>query len=309
MAGAPAAAMALMAAGTPSSKLPKALGQFQGATLGGIAIGPVVAAGFIAAWGYETTFFVAGALMFSGAAVTVFMIKEPKQALAPKGSGAKPSMRTVLRSPLVWGALILVLLLSFAAPMVQPILPPYVVELLPDKTNATAVIGWLFFGISAVGAIASVFAGRVIGRIGIQRVLLISAIGVAVFLIPMGFVNSVIALSVLAIVMSLFGGFLTTSAVTLLPTVVSAAALSSMFGLYQSVQALSAQLGPAVGGIIAANISYEAAFFIAAATLILLGLPMFYIFKRIAAVHKVADEPHPHQIEKSVDSQTPSTGR
>ena len=103
--------------------------------------------------------------------------------------------------------------------MVQPILPPYVVELLPDKSNATAVIGWLFFGISAAGAIASVFAGRVIGRIGLQRVLLIAAIGVAVFLIPMGFVNSVIALSVLAIVMSLFGGFLTTSAVTLLPTV------------------------------------------------------------------------------------------
>ena len=309
MAGAPAAAMALIAAGTPASKLPKALGQFQGATLGGIALGPVVAAGFIAAWGYETTFFVAGALMFSGAAVTVFMIKEPKRALAAKGSATKPSMRTVLRSPLVWGALILVLLLSFAAPMVQPILPPYVVELLPDKSNATAVIGWLFFGISAAGAIASVFAGRVIGRIGLQRVLLIAAIGVAVFLIPMGFVNSVIALSVLAIVMSLFGGFLTTSAVTLLPTVVTAAALSSMFGLYQSVQALSAQLGPAVGGIIAANFSYSATFFIAGAILVFLGLPMVAVFKRIAAVHKVVEEPQPHQIEKSVDSQTPSTGR
>lgn len=193
--------------------------------------------------------------------------------------------------------------------MVQPILPPYVVELLPDKTNATAVIGWLFFGISAAGAIASILAGRVIGRIGIQRVLLIAAIGVAVFLIPMGFVNSVIALSVLAIVMSLFGGFLTTSAVTLLPTVVTAAALSSMFGLYQSVQALSAQLGPAVGGIIAANLSYSATFFIAGAILVFLGLPMFAIFKRIASVHKVIEEPLPHQIEKSVDSQTPSTGR
>ena len=125
----------------------------------------------------------------------------------------------------------------------------------------------------------------------------------------MGFVNSVIALSVLAIVMSLFGGFLTTSAVTLLPTVVTAAALSSMFGLYQSVQALSAQLGPAVGGIIAANFSYSATFFIAGAILVFLGLPMVAVFKRIAAVHKVVEEPQPHQIEKSVDSQTPSTGR
>ncbi|CAB4909948.1 MAG: MFS transporter [Actinobacteria bacterium] len=291
MAGAPAAAMALIAAGTPATRLPKALGQFQGATLFGIAIGPVFAAGFIAAWGYQTTFFVAGALMFSGAAVTIFMIKEPKHALATKGNSSKLGMRTVLKSPLVWAALALVLFLSFAAPMVQPILPPYVISLLPDSSNSTAIIGWLFFGISAAGAVASIFAGRVITKVGLQKVLLIAAIGVAAFLIPMGFVNTVAALATLAIMMSLFGGFLTTSAITLLPTVVTAAALSSMFGLYQSVQALSSQLGPAFGGIIAAHIGYEAVFFIAASALILLGLPMFYVFKRVAAVHKVAPDP------------------
>ncbi|MFA7323724.1 MAG: MFS transporter [Candidatus Nanopelagicales bacterium] len=311
MAGAPAAAMALIAAGTPAKRLPKALGQFQGATLGGIAIGPVIAAVFIAAWGYQTTFIVAGLLMFSGALVTVFMIKEPKQALAAKPGAGKQGLSTVLHSPLAWAALMLVLLLSFAAPMVQPILPPYVISILPTGANGTVIIGWLFFGMSAASAVAAVYAGKLISKAGHQRMLLIAAIGVALFLVPMAFVNTVWALAFFAIVMMLFQGLLTTSAVSLLPTVVTAAALSSMFGLYQSVQALSSQLGPALGGIVAVHLGYQAVFVIAAAALVLLGLPMFMVFKRVAASYKVASEPEDeaHQIEKSVDSQTPSTGR
>lgn len=311
MAGAPAAAMALIAAGTPAKRLPKALGQFQGATLGGIAIGPVVAAVFIAAWGYQTTFIVAGILMFSGALVTVFMIKEPKQALAAKPGAGTQGLRTVLKSPLAWSALMLVLVLSFAAPMVQPVLPPYVISILPADANGTVIIGWLFFGMSAASAIAAVYAGKLISKAGHQRMLLISAIGVAVMLVPMAFVNTVWALSIFAILMMLFQGLLTTSAVSLLPTVVTAAALSSMFGLYQSVQALSGQLGPALGGVVAVNLSYQAVFVIAALALTVLGIPMFLVFKRIAATYSVAQEPDEdaHQIEKSVDSQTPSTGR
>ncbi|MDP2288238.1 MAG: MFS transporter [Actinomycetota bacterium] len=322
MAGAPAAAMALIAAGTPAARLPKALGQFQGATLGGIALGPVIAAVFIAGFGYRPTFVVAGILMFSGALVTVFMIKEPTRALAAKpGSGGK-SLRTVLHSPLAWAALMLVLLLSFAAPMVQPVLPTYVLSILPSGANGTVIIGWIFFGMSAASAIAAVYAGRLISRAGLQRILLISAVGIAVFLIPMAFVNTVLALALFAICMSLFQGLLTTSAVSLLPTVVTAAALSSMFGLYQSVQALSSQLGPALGGVIAVQYGYQAVFIIAAAALLLLGLPMFLVFKKVAAKYPLEVEPEeihqiePHleaadqtQIEKSVDSQTPSTGR
>ncbi|MDO8732544.1 MAG: MFS transporter [Actinomycetota bacterium] len=323
MAGAPAAAMALIAAGTPATRLPKALGQFQGATLGGIALGPVIAAVFIAAFGYRPTFIVAGILMFSGALVTVFMIKEPTRALAAKPGSGTLGLRTVLKSPLAWAALMLVLLLSFAAPMVQPVLPTYILTLLPDPEHGgTVIIGWIFFGMSAASAIAAVYAGRLISRAGHQRMLLIGAIGIAVFLIPMAFVNTVLALALFAICMSLFQGLLTTSAVSLLPTVVTAAALSSMFGLYQSVQALSSQLGPALGGVIAVQFGYQAVFLIAAAALMILGLPMFVVFKRVAAKYKVEAEPEevhpiePHiqthtkdQIEKSVDSQTPSTGR
>jgi DHA1 family multidrug resistance protein-like MFS transporter len=188
----------------------------------------------------------------------------------------------------VWGALVLVLTLSYAAPMVQPILPPFVVTLLPDGASATTVIGWLFFGISAASAISAVLAGRLIRRLGLQRVLLGATVGVAVFLLPAGLSSTVWQLAILVIAMSFFQGALQTSTVALLPDVVSASAVSSVFGLYQSVSALSAQLGPALGGALAAAVGFQAVFPIAGTALLVLGLPAFYVFRRLAHTHHAA---------------------
>ncbi len=282
MAGAPAAAMALVSAGTPGEYLPKALGRIQASILGGSALGPLISIGLVALWGYRTTFITAGFLMFSGAAVVMIMIREPRAALAPAHSQRKHGMSSLLKTPIVWAALGLVMCVSFAGPLIQPILSPYVVTLLPAGTNPTLTVGLMFFGISAASAIAAIYAGRLITRVGVQVVLPIAIIGVAFFLFPMGFAKGVGILAILVVAMSLFQGLLQTSSVTLLPTLVSAAALSSMFGLYQSVMSLSSSLGPAIGGIAAAHIGFSAVFPLAAVASLVLALPMFYNFKRIA---------------------------
>jgi MFS family permease len=287
MAGAPAAAMALMAAGTPRSLLSRALGQTQAAMLAGLALGPVFAAVLVGFLGYRDTFIAAGILMYSGSIVSAAFIREQRVPYVKpaKGTGA---LGMALRAPVVWGALVLVLTLSYAAPMVQPILPPFVVTLLPDGASATTVIGWLFFGISAASAISAVLAGRLIRRLGLQRVLLGATVGVAVFLLPAGLSSTVWQLAILMIAMSFFQGALQTSTVALLPDVVSASAVSSVFGLYQSVSALSAQLGPALGGALAAAVGFEAVFPIAGTALLVLGLPAFYVFRRLAHTHHAA---------------------
>jgi DHA1 family multidrug resistance protein-like MFS transporter len=282
MAGAPAAAMALVAAGTPSEVLPKALGRIQASILGGSAMGPLISIGLVAIWGYRTTFITAGFLMFSGAAVVMIMIREPREALAPAHSAEKQKMSSLLRAPVVWAALGLVMCLSFAGPLIQPILSPYVVTLLPEGTNPTVAVGLMFFGVSAASAMAAIYAGRLIARIGIHVVLPLSIVGVSLFLFPMGFVKGVGMLAILVVIMSLFQGLLQTSSVSLLPTLVSATALSSMFGLYQSVSSLSSSLGPAIGGIAAAHIGFSAVFPIAAIASVSLALPMFYLFKQVA---------------------------
>jgi DHA1 family multidrug resistance protein-like MFS transporter len=288
MAGAPAAAMALMAAGTPRSLLPRALGHFQAATLFGLALGPVVAAGFIDLLGYRTTFIATAVLMFGGASVSAVLIKEErvaKEVLELETGAVKPpgAMRLMLRSKVVWAALILVMTLSFAAPMIQPILASFVADLEPGEKSTTGLVGWLFFGISVASAASALMSGRLIRRFGLQTVLLVSCIGVGVFLLPSGMVNTYEQLFVFIVLMSLFQGALQTSAVALLPSVVSSSSISSVFGLYQSVQALSAQLGPTVGGALSVWVGFSKVFPIAGAALLILGLPMLWIFKRVVA--------------------------
>ena len=191
------------------------------------------------------------------------------------------SFKSVIKSPVASVALLLVLVVSFAAPMVQPILPSFVVSLLPEGAESSAIVGWLFFGISTASAIGAMFAGRILGRVTHQRLLLISSIGVAVFLFPLALVQGVPLLAVFVVAMSFFQGLLSTSSASLLPTLVSATALSSIFGLYQSVQALSSQIGPAIGGIIAAHLGYRAVFAMSALLLLALGLPMLAYFARV----------------------------
>ena len=292
MAGAGPAGMALVSASTPPNQMSRYLGRFQGGVMVGTGAGPVIASVLIAIWSYKTTFIIGGILMFSGTIVAMLMIKEParppkSEAIdgAPKASGFK----SIMASPIARSALILVLLLGLAAPMIQPILPTYVVSMLPADSNSTAIIGWLFFAIAVSMAIGAVYAGRILSRIAHTRVLLWSTIGIAVFLIPMIFVHNIAVFALLLIGMSLFAGMMATGSASLLPTLVSAAALSAIFGLYQSVQALSGQVAPAFGGVIAAHLGYAWVFAIAAATLVLLGLPMYAYFKKVVRIH--GDDP------------------
>ena len=287
MAGAGPAAMALISASTPSNQMSRYLGRFQGGVLVGMGAGPVIASVLISIWSYRTTFIIGGILMFSGTVVAVLMIREPPRVpVAASSSANKASgFKSIMASPVARTALILVLLLGLAAPMVQPILPPFVVSLLPADANATAIIGWLFFGISVSSAIGAVYAGRILSRIAHTRVLLWAGVGIAAFLIPMIFVHNIGVFAVLLIGMSLFSGVLATGSASLLPTLVSAAALSAIFGIYQSVQALSGQIAPALGGIIAVQFGYSWVFAFAAITLLVLGLPMYAVFIRIVRKH------------------------
>jgi MFS family permease len=289
MAGAPAAAMALIAAGTPRSQLSRALGQTQAAMLAGLALGPVFAAAMVGALGYRNTFIVAGVLMYSGSIVAMLFIREERVPWVRKERGTGP-LAVLLRSRVVWAALVLVLAVSYAGPMVQPVLPPFVVALAPDS-SANTVVGLLFFGISAASALAALLSGRLIRRFGVQRVLLFSCLGVSAFLLPAGWSDDVWVLAAFMVVMSFFQGALMTSSVAVLPTVVSAAAVSSVFGLYQSVAALSQQLGPALGGALASAYGFEAVFVIGGVALLTLGVPAFLVFSRLARAHHAAAAP------------------
>ena len=272
MAGAPAAAMALIAAGTPEAELPKALGSFQAVSLFGLAMGPAAAAVLIELFDYRGTFLLTAAVMLAGAVASVFLIREDKSTLR-RNAGASPSnglgeLGELLRVPAIRATLGVALILGLGVPMVQPVLSSFIKELLEEGRSVNLVVGSIFFGISAAGGIGAMLTGRALRRVPTRRLLVVASAVAGLLLVPQAGAQAVWHLVPFVLGMAFFHGSLQASTVALVSSVVSRASASAGFGLYQSVQAASAQLAPAVGGLLVAMVGFRGVFVTAGAVLL-----------------------------------------
>lgn len=284
MAGAPAAAMALIASTTPADRLNHSLGVFQAATQGGLALGPVVAAGLIQGLGYKATFVVTSLVMLAGAFATVVLVQEDRAALpgrrdksAPPDPDAVP-VRDVLRSQAVLAVFFVILVVNLGRPMTQGVLPGFVEELVGDEDQTVFAVGLLYFGMFAIGAVASVYAARF--TVGINRLLLFACLGSGVLLALQGAAQNVWQLTALVWVLAILQGGLQTGTVSLLSAAVPAALVSTIFGVYQSVQAASTQIGPALGGALAVGAGFRWVFPVAGALFVVAGVLSYRLLER-----------------------------
>jgi DHA1 family multidrug resistance protein-like MFS transporter len=289
MAGAPAAAMALIASSTPPEHLTSSLGRFQAATQAGLAVGPLVAAGLLSFLGFAWTFVLTSLVMLLGAVATIFMVVEERTTDATRAVRPKGALGEALRSPTVLAVLFVVLVLGAGRPMTQPILPGFVDEILGGKGSVNFTIGLLFFGMSALSAVAALYAGRLNERFGFNLVVLVTCLGSAVLIGLQGASANVIQLIALTWVVALLQGVLATGTVAILSSAVSAAVVSGVFGVYQSVQAASGQFGPAVGGSLAVGIGFRWVFPVAGALFFVAGAVAYIVLRRTSRDPAVAD--------------------
>lgn len=284
MAGAPAAAMALIASTTPADRLNHSLGVFQAATQGGLALGPVVAAGLIQGLGYKATFVVTSMIMLAGAFATLVLVQEDRSTLPGRRDKSEPPdpdavpVRDVLRSQAVLAVFFVILVVNLGRPMTQGVLPGFVEELVGDKDQTVFAVGLLYFGMFAIGAVASVYAARL--TVGINRLLLFACLGSGVLLALQGAAQNVWQLTALVWVLAILQGGLQTGTVSLLSAAVPAALVSTIFGVYQSVQAASTQIGPAVGGALAVGVGFRWVFPVAGGLFVVAGVLSYRLLER-----------------------------
>jgi DHA1 family multidrug resistance protein-like MFS transporter len=280
MAGAPAAAMALMATSTPTEHLTRSLGVFQAATQGGLAVGPLVAAGLLSWLGFAWTFIVTAAVMLLGALATVVLVVEDRAPGAAREAKPKGALGEALRSPTVVAILFVVAVVGIGRPMTQPILPGFVSELLDGTGSVNFTIGVLFFGMSALTAVAALYTARINKRFGFNHVVLVTCLVSAVLMTLQGASANVVQLLVLTWVIAFFQGILATGTVALLSTAVSAAVVSGVFGVYQSVQAGAGQVGPLLGGTLAVSLGFRWVFAIAGILFFFAGVVAYLVLQR-----------------------------
>ncbi|MBI2866960.1 MAG: MFS transporter [Chloroflexi bacterium] len=287
MAGAPVAAMALIAAYTPKEKQTQAFGSLQAATMLGLALGPALGGVLVEVLGFERAFISASAVMFVGALVTLVIIKEDVSALRVAQAGKRgfgfDSLSAVLRSPGALLAFFVILMLGLNRPMMQPVLPSFVKSLMVSGGPVTLVVAGLFFGTALLAALSALLAGHMTARMGIRRLLIFSYVIGGLLMVSMAAVQNVPQLATLALLQALSLGGLQTSSVALLSHAVSPAMASAAFGLFQSMQAVTSGVGPMAGGGLAVLLGFRGVFLVAGGMFLFAALAVHMAMRRPAA--------------------------
>jgi MFS family permease len=107
-----------------------------------------------------------------------------------------------------------------------------------------------------------VLAGKLGDRFGRRRIFLIGIAGFGLASLLIGVSTPVVFIIVLRAVQGVFGGFLTTSALSLLRANFPEHRLPTAIGIFNSVQGLSIAAGPILGGLIVQNLGWRWTMFI-----------------------------------------------
>src|SRR2546427_11107353 len=185
--------------------------------------------------------------------------------------------------------------LNFGYTLVMSFLPIYVRELGVQTTGGIALWSGLILGSSPM---MTSLIGPLWGRLGDRKGMRLRATRAtaanSVFWALMALAQNVWQLFLLRIVLGLFGGFNNT-AVALVTQLAPKDKVPSVIGALQSVQILSAALGPFFGGILATSIGVRNTF-------IVTGLMNFGSLLSILLLYRDADISKPLQMDSTEES-------
>ncbi len=179
--------------------------------------------------------------------------------------------------------------MNFGYTLVMSFLPIYVRELGVESTGGIAFWSGLILSASPLmAALMGPLWGRIGDRRGMKIIATRATLANSVFWFLMGFVHNVWQLFILRILLGLLGGF-TNVAVALVTQLAPKEKVPSIIGTLQSVQILSAALGPFFGGYLAHYIGIRNTFLIT-------GIINFGSFLSILLLYR--DERLPHSAER-----------
>jgi DHA1 family multidrug resistance protein-like MFS transporter len=163
--------------------------------------------------------------------------------------------------------------------LVMPFLPTYVRELGITDTGAIALWSGILFSISpALAAITGPMWGKIADRYGIKLVVLRAALGNCLCWFLMAFPGNVWHLLVFRAALGMVGGFNAVS-VAAITQLTPREKTSEAIGTLQSVQILSAAVGPFVGGLLSQTIGIRNTFFLTAAAIFVSVLSIIILYK------------------------------
>lgn len=273
--GTVAAATVLTASLVPPEEVGYRLGLMQMAVYLGNSAGPLIGGIISDAFGARLNFMATSLLLVSGALIVLKAVREdfsPKPRTGSILRNAIPDFSPIARTPVLASLLAVIFAVQFAASVANPMMPLFVMSIGSGTRAVGSVAGLIIAAGSMAGALAAGVVGRLSGRIGYARTLMICLGGAFAFYLPQGLAQSPWQLLALRLGSGFCMGGTMPSVNALIATVCDKGKQGSTYGLSASVSSAGMAFGPAVGASVATAAGYPAVFFVTTGVLGGIGL-------------------------------------
>ena len=290
-----AASIALVATRAPNNRLGYALGWLSTAQLVGGLVGPLIGGGLSDLSGsHRIAFFTTAALAASAGFVALFGVHD--EARLSKGrskAGLGDSFRVLFRTPGLMPVFFVLLMGQFGVRSVQPVVTPFVQELIGTVPGLATLAGFAFSITGVADVIASPFLGRRSDVIGYKKVLVICLAGAALASFPQALVPNYWSFVAMRFALGLFAGGILPTANALVGRMVDPRQRGLVYGATASATFLGSFLGPFGGGTIASLVGIRWVFVLTGA---LFCLNLAWVMRVVPKDEAPIDEPEPEGI-------------
>jgi DHA1 family multidrug resistance protein-like MFS transporter len=277
--GTVAAGMALVASETPAERSAYALGVMQASVIAGASFGPLMGGHAAVLLGFRPTFYVAGGMIFAGALIVQYGVKETFTPAAREENAKAGTYRDLFSVGGFLTLMLVLFLINFATVAPAPVFPYFVKELSGKPYDeAAAVTGQIMFVVGFADMTSAWFLGRTADRWGHKRMLVLCTLLAGILSLPFYFAKSIAHLYILRIIFGLAIGGVMPSLYAITRRITPERDIGKAFGVTAFISSAAFCFGPLGGGYLSLLTGkpdkpyYVAPFLMCGAALILISL-------------------------------------
>ncbi len=250
MAGTVSASQTLIISVTPPENRSFALGAIASALFGGMMAGQFIGGDMVMTFGFRTTFFISGALLFA-AGMLVFCAKENFRQYQTLSQRLKQTSWRIPRFGKVWYLMGLFLFMSMAREFDNPFLPQLVDTVMDEAPEAVGWSGRISGFCSLAGILSGLLLGALADRMALLRIIAVAAVVAGVLRMMQCFSADVFTLLWERSLMVLAAGGLEPLMQSWLAGVTPEREHGSFFGWAACFKAIGWMTGALTGGLLA----------------------------------------------------------
>ena len=287
------AAMSIVATATPKEHMGFSLGIMQTTLLIGGIIGPLFGGTLSHIFGMRLSFVIAAAVIFCGTVMVGLVVTEPEKCTAAQEGSILDDLKTAVDNRRLMQMLFLLFAVQAVSMVLQPLIALYVAELQGGIEGVALTAGVVYSLAGIAGAIAAPQWGRIGGRQGFAKILVIAFAGAGVFNLAQFWAATIVQFGVLQFMYGLFVVGVFPAINTIAVSCTDAGAQGRVFGLTTTANQFGSMAGPLIGGVVSSWLGIKPVFLFTGTMLLLLGGLVLLNWYRQEAVCHCSPVPEP----------------